>query len=96
MKEYWPVPFNKKLIKEISELFGKYGYTFDTFFPEVHYFGPRGGSRDHKIDDFFESLREKLVQLERDRIEPMKPIPVKDIFEHPYLKKLGKEIIIAD
>jgi len=26
--------------------------------------------------------------------EKTKPIPVKDIFEHPYLKKLGNKIII--
>lgn len=81
---------NKKQIKELSELFNKWGYTFDVFFPEVDYNGPRGGSDNFLINDFFREVSDDLMNYEYYKIHgkwgdwvtnKMKPVYFDDWFD---------------
>ena len=51
---------SKKMIKELSEVFDKWGYRFDDFWSTVNYDGPRGGYEHYHLDDFFEELGKEL------------------------------------
>ena len=61
--------FTNQCIKKISLIFEAYGYTFDSFHPEVKYSGPAGGTDLFLLGEFFEHLANKLMRLEKEKEE---------------------------